>query len=533
MKKHVLIISILLVVVLAFSSCGNKGVKFADMVGSVAYEESNPTLSNKTAVSALEGYSRYIYDIDSYNHSYNELVFFKKLDDDSKKTIVSVYNLEKNSIVLTVNEEDIKKISCFSSCGHSFFMVSTLTKTDDTEEKNTTIYDATGKPVVTKKGLYTNGAVYTQADLFQFKNDIYRVNNDGSAEYVCDSAFAVDLSSVNLYTKTEDYYFGFPDDGVKVYNHKLDTVMYWELPHDVYDCDMHVLNGGKVLVQYLDLLPDDSKKYDLLMKKDGDQCKFDLTSLLIDVEKGKEKELELDFYVSLVISRDKVDYYSDSEIEWPKGLDNCAHIYYIRDGYLNYSAYNLEIVSLSSKCKVEGDICSDIEGIVSWSEVANDRYIYKDVSGDRYLVDGDGDKIGKVNNFYDYDYRNESYIVMDGRIYNYNLELVYDLEENGYEILHKLSHSFILADKDGNHKLFVNGQVVDIEGKVMSTYGGTLYTVLDGGKDKHQLFNDLGTLIIDAESNDDFTFDASGENCVLIKFNDSSENKDTYYLITK
>jgi len=533
MKKHVLFISILLVVALAFSSCGNKGVKFADMVGSVAYEESRPTLSNKTSVSALEGRSLYIYDSDAYNYSYGELVFFQNYDEESKKTTVEVYNLEKGSIVLRINKDDIKKISCFSSCGHAFFMVSTLTKTDDTEKKNTTIYDASGVPIVSKNGLYTNGAVYTTADLFQFKNGIYRVNKDGSAALVCDSAFSIDLSSVNIYIKTEDYYFSFPDDGVKVYDHSLNTVMYWELPHDVYDYEMNVLNGGKILVQYVDLLPNDSKKYDLLMKKDGEQCKFNLTSLLIDVEKGKEKELDLDFYVEYVISRDRVAYSSDTEEEWPKGLENYARIYYIRDGYLNDSSYNLEIVSLSSKGKVKGNICSDIEGIVSWSSVANDRYIYKDVNGDRYLVDGDGDKIGKVNNLGDTTPSNESYIVMGGRIYNYNLEVVYDLEESGYEILHKLSHSFILADKDGNHKLFVNGQVVDIEGKVMNTYGSTLYTVLDSGKNKHQLFNDLGTLIIDAESSDDFTFVLSAEDCVLVKFRDSSENKDTYYRISK
>ena len=496
MKKHILVICLLLSVVLSFSSCKGKGYDFAEVSDAFAYEAEYEILTSKEKVDDLNKLSVYSKSFYS-NSNFNELVLMVDRTADRDEAELSVYNLLDNRIVLTVSLEKFYSHSFFECGGKTFVMITTRTEVKLTDEYiySTSLYNASGTKLLTKNAEYDKDDVQIACDLLQFGGKIYRVGEDAALTLVCDAALYGNLSTLSLDCKTSDYYYAAKSESVSVYDHNLDRVYFWELSYDADLCLINPLAGGKVLVQYINTLPEDAKSYDLIV--DGDfldidaegKQKCELVSLLLDVEKDKEKELKLDYIVAKVMNTDEID--EDGKVyDLPDKIDNLAAVMYIEDDYLVTAESEIKTVVLNSKGKVASDFIGDVEDVMDIPYgVAPDRFLYSTESGDKILADSTGKSFGKINSFYYNEYRNESYIVISDRIYDWSLNLVYDLDEKGLSVDSNLAHGFILVDEKGEYSLFTDGNTTSISGEI----GGSnkqLYTVIDTDNYSYSLYNE-------------------------------------------
>ena len=519
MKKSVVLLSALLCAILLLSACAPAAVPAASLLGTSTYEET-PTLTSKSSISSLDDHSLFNYDSYYGNHSYGELAFFRSDDDE-----IRIYNVETANVILTVDYDEYVSASCFTCYENTFVILNTKKQSKNgNTEYSCTLYSAQGNSVATEKGQYGKDSVTTSMDMFQFASKIYRVSDKGEATFVCDTIAVGSLPSFDC--KTLSSYYRTGSSSITIYDHSLNKTFYWEVPVDTYNTIINPLAGGKILVQYLLVLPFDAKSYDVTYSG----SKFELVTLLIDTVTGKEKKLNLNYLVDYVDPSD-VDYGSD--YSFPNGVQNIAYLMPIKDKRIVEAETEYMIVDLSSDGKIISTLYSDLEGITSEPYyIANDRLIYSTANGDRFLIDASGNQIGKFNGYNNISNRNEKYFTIGGKIYDYSLKMVYDCEANNSTIYYTLAHGYILQDKNGDYELFTNGSTQSIDGSV-SVLSKQLYTVYDKLESKYTLYNDLGREIMNGDRNDYFNFITSSGDYALISVYDYSAGETVFYSIKK
>ena len=414
MKKIILVVAILLCTLLLCTSCG-KEISPAEFYENEPYEAAYSYTEAK-ALTAIGSEWDYVEASDG-------VMLFE--DEDN----YYVYDIDAAKVAKTiaVEDNDVEIVEIF---GVELILVENTTKVNDETKVTTTLYNLAGTAVVSGESDLDYDDDY--ADLFIFNETIYRIAEDGTAAEVCKATF---FDIPEFEAKTAEYYIASDGDSITVYDNSLAEVSYWEAPHqECEDLEIIPLSETRALVQYKVYLDENEKKYDLFI--DGE--KFDLVSVILNLEKGKEKDVDLDYVVNYLAASTFVVYPYGEEMMNYYEADNFVYINYIEDGKI---LTDDDLVVINAKNgKIKKEIAPDCE---SFRRVSEDRYILTSKSGNQTLVNGDGDVIANLGT--SSLSGNGTFAMKGKKIYDYDLNLIYDLEAKEANFIGYCGEGFIVT----------------------------------------------------------------------------------------
>ena len=420
MKKVISLTALILCVAMVLASCSFSDMSFKKFYKDLEYKAPNQfTESNQIAT--IDGLK---YQERSSQH----LLLFTTKDAENYK----IYNAKTDDIVLTLKTENTR-VDFFTVFETPFIKATETKTTDDTTTTYVRLYTAKGA-LITEAKNPTNTSITTTSDFFKFNGSFYRVNKDGSA-----TACSYYLASLPEITwKTENYYYAHTSNHVSVYDRDLNCIFYWEFPSaNITGMGIYLLEEGILLAQGVEILPDDANKYDYA----SSGTKYNIVSFILNAEKDKEAEVDLDYRVNYAYSMDCIYNYQETEANsLPKSVTNYSSVKFINDHRLDSRATEVVI-------KKNGDTITLAPEFDSLPDIAaKDRWIYTRDNGEQYLINEKGDIIGNITGVSSSD-RNENFIKIGEKILDYNLNLVYDAKTNGKKIIRVLQTSIILADE--------------------------------------------------------------------------------------
>ena len=462
-KKLLVLVAMLLCVVTVLASCASS-MKFEKVVGDGTYNDENPTLTTAAKV-----------DVKGEKvNAKGDLVVFKDTTDGLDTW--TVYNLATGATAWTATEtkteagatttevDYLVNLYTYDDEDVSWFKVTTTTTTvttvengpNDEDTKNAySLRDAKGTEFATSNS--KTATVVELLDLIRFDGKVYRIAKDGTIAYAFDLNDFAAMPAVTQ--KVGDYYYKVnvleEEEGlvianaISVYNSNLELVAHHTAHSEVSYTTYHILNNGNVLFQYMLEESDTTEDYDL--KMDGGYVT--VQSYLINVETGKVKELNLDFAIWGINARQ-----SDAD-QWiyDEKVENLAIVTYFEDERMDYSATAKKLVSLSNKGKVNGEVnLIDNQAPEMPKLVANNRWIVSDLAGNKFLLNEEGEVMANVTAMTNY---NASFIMLNGKIYDWDLNVKYDMAENDVTVKAILDHGVLMTNDDGETLIYANGEV--------------------------------------------------------------------------
>ncbi len=276
---------------------------------------------------------------------------------------------------------------------------------------------------------------------FSFNGKIYTLKDDVAA-FRRDVGFAP-LPSYDVETDTYNYELNY--DALYLYDKTDKLVASYNLPVDIEYSDMYVLANGNILIQYSTLLPYNSLEYDYkymarYAMSEGDNGeayyivpdgKYDLTTLVYDVE--TKTAAEVDFNYSISAFMNKYENEDDfAEIFVADKIDNYVALIPIEDKLIDER--NIKFVNLrSSDLKLLGYLAQEVPNQEDLPElIDNNRFVVDDMNGKTYLLNEKGEVLADVSdiNFNDPNQVatvNERRLILVGtKIYDTSLNLVFD-----------------------------------------------------------------------------------------------------------
>jgi len=221
------------------------------------------------------------------------------------------------------------------------------------------------------------------------------------------------------------YLYSYDDSSLMIFNHAGMACGTYRAGEDSR-ISCFVLDNGDVLIQEFTSVGIYESCDFVIMG-----TRYTMKSMIMDVVDGSVTEVELDFIVNDLES----EYGQESHeprIKLANGRDNLAVVYKVADGYVSQYA---SVCVLDNDCNVVYTVKNDTDGVTfeyGMTYIGNGKYI-AGMNSDGYyweaIFDLDGNFISAVSfasNITD------KYIVSDKAIYNYKMELVYDMEANGY-----------------------------------------------------------------------------------------------------
>jgi hypothetical protein len=197
---------------------------------------------------------------------------------------------------------------------------------------------------------------------------------------------------------------------------------------------------------------------------------------------------------------------------------------------ISNSRNSYELVTINAKNgKIDEELFSDNDNCFSITAVAKDRYKMTYKNGDVYLVNGNGDIIGKYNG--SSDQSNKSFLLKDGRLYDYSLKCVLDLKAEDKSVYAMLGHSVIIRDDEGDFYLFTSGkQTQSINGRV-TDYKEGFYITYDSENGTYRVYDENGTQIGSNIKGSSLSIVSSYKGGFVLSANVEGERR--YYVLTK
>ncbi len=494
MKKLLLISCLLLCVVLSLSACA-RNYKTADVFADT--DNSSNAFTKSTAISALDGayWQTSIGHVSLFQHSdgYNSYIVY----DMAEKRVVS-------------NFRDADNVKLMSISGTPLILVY--------ENEQTKLYSIKGSHVASADGTVDTYNISSNLNLFRFDNKIYRVEEDGSVVHVGNPMF---IPSITTFTKTvAGYYYDINSGSVYVYDSNLNLVASWENTSLSAESNCMVLANGNVIVQTLEPLPSDAKKYTLV----ADGVKYELTSYVINPKNGKVKTVKLDYVITEVIHNSDGIYGYDIN----EKIQNIALIIPI-ENQAPLNEAGARIVSLNKNGRINGNLFSDLKNYHAGDilPINDELFAYESSAGFIGLVDKSGKLVTTLNTLGDH--RNQHHTIISDIIYNWDFTTTYDLESHDMTYVATMENCIILEKSGTYYHYDANGTVYDINTSSKVTLGNDYY-IVENTSGKYDLYNDLGQRIASYNSKPSLvTYDTDGN--YIFRVSDSGIYK--YYILTK
>lgn len=499
------LIASLLATVMLLSSCSLFGgsIKFEKFADGSLYKDT-PAYAAAAAVADLANAD--------FETAQGDLILLEKEEKvgEEEYTKYIVYNLATGAVVYTVTETKTTQVQIqLGECNDAaYFTVYTATFTLD---ENQEVDYSKDPDVVADLYAGKDGAKIATAarmvqvekayDLLRFDGKCYRAAEDGTIAYAFDYSAMADMPEID--TATENYYYALGGEEFAIYDKNLAQVAYYAAPSYVDIEGYILLDNDKVFLQGFWSADPYTEDYDVL-SYDGE--KLNMLTALLDGKKGEIKEIECDYAV--------MDGYTDKEdLEEEcfnaEKLANLVWILPIENKRMNDSRSAVKMATVTEKGKIK--ILEDVTPFPTLEiECAGaNRWIAEDADRRDFLINEKAEILGEITNRTD---RNESYILADGKLYDYSLNMVYDYEAAKLSVKKVLDESILFTDKDGALISYANGAATTLIAKealltrnYVNSMSGSDYYVISDSTDpaaiKYEIYNEAGAKILTVDYN--------------------------------
>ncbi len=517
MKKTKLtaILALALSALLLFSACGSAGTPVKNLlIPDQAYTDNDPSLTEITTIADLKG--------TTYVTQSNELYYFTTTAASGINVYEKhiVYNVKTNTVVLTLTESATTniKLSLHTLYLHygddkgmsSYIEVTTTSwKLNEAEVK-------IGRDSVAVTLYNSNGTSFASAnrstdaialvDLLYFDGKCYRLGEDDIFTHAFDYSPLAEIPDVS--EKHGDYYYEFEDEYVKVYDATLQFVSAYYLPEYADVLSGGVLEDGNVFLQYVYQSADDSAEYTFITEDEIEfsfggsngtleaLVKYNLVTVLVNAKDGSAKTLECNYLIDYTLNAaDMSEAYAARLALNTKKMPVIAYGQLIENKRLSS-----ERLLILKKDGVPTEI-ADINGskVISFSYVANNRWEIE--CDDRsYLINEKGEVLGDVTNARSFG----NYLYADGKVYNYDLAVVFDYANAGLTLYSAMDNALILQNADSEYLLYTGGEaattIISKTAKLMlADVQDNFYVLLntEAPEDvKYDIYNDQGVKLL-------------------------------------
>lgn len=499
-SKIIVLVAALLTAVFVLTSCGASTIALVDCLApNATMADESVTYSGAAVVADLADMT--------YRNANGSLVYFTKSIENTEGVSYTkhvVYNMAAGAVVFTATNTKTSSytITLYSdenrSISETFYYFTVAKSTWKLDEDDDSYGNVTDKALYDAKGNKVTD--YTGSVSFQWVNDLcyfngacYTVDEDGVFTKKFDWSPLAKLPEIDA--KAGDYYYEYRDNGVYVYDAELKYVAGYLLPayEDAELTAMTVLENGKVLVQYFyvtDMLAEDYT----FMIEEGVKCI--LVTGLLNVEKGKFSEIDCAYMFN---SLSNTANYAEEMAEM--GINpEVVKVY----GSANRIGENKLIDENSVMVMVDkkGDVTEleqiNGENIIFFYLVADNRWVVSTPSH-RYLINEKGEVLGDITNASTM----LNYLAKDGKIYNYDLQVVYDYTAAHLSVDYTMENSILFTNADGDSVLYTGGSTLTTirtreSDKSIVAKGNNYFVVYDYSDAenlKYVVYNDLGTVI--------------------------------------
>ena len=519
MKKLICTICCLCLVALLCTSCSlfTKPLGLEKLVEGMSYEDKSDYAFTPSALTEID-----LPEKSTYVSHLDHLFVFENTIEKTKM----VYNAQTNKIILEYDSADISNIYFFHA--GEFTYVCVVHKYDD-GQKNTAIYTDSGSFIDEGNGNIGSSDIVSSRyhDLFYFGGLIYRAENR-SATVVVDNPFFGGIPSIDR--QTESYYYEIFDDYFAVYDKSLNEVFYKELSHvdGKTFTNVTVLSDNTVLLQKIDTLPETEEKYDAIYC--GEKINF--TSVIVNVETGKEKVVDLDYlalYVEYCKDYVETDHrYSNVTYSYDK-IENLVYVLLIDEfGVIDGDAPDNLAVIDSKTGKIDRMVFGEDDNCIYIEPIGNGKYVKYSASGTLYLLDENLETVGKIDGS-SVEESNYTYMISEYALYDYKLKEVFNYSEKNYTVHAVLKDSVIFKDESNVYYLYKDGRETKLPVDTVYAKGG-FYVGKDNAN--YKVYNTAGEIVgskVTATSCEVIRYDGG---CIVI-FNLTMGGGSVYYNLTK
>ncbi len=496
MKKCIILVALLLLTVMLFSSCA--GVVDAGKFYKNYSHDTEELLRGTSVRNNLQN-----MEVDATG---DYLVAMSETT--SEHTVISVYNVRSNKEIwrTTVEDGTVVNVDFKRVFEIDLIVVNTRSTLSSGEYSYLTeLFDDTGDRIAEAKKEILASTIKDSYDLFQFDKAIYRISPAGAVTVQEKSSLNMELPAFNFYNG--EYYAVYfcettGSEGryrlsaeATVYDMNLAKLVHWTPSMQTTfvsdpEAFLDVLNDGTLLFQYRQKLPALATDYDYA---DVNGDKYDLVTKIVKPEKGKEKEIKAKY--KLVSGADKdfqaIDAYVTNRTYrnlWGvhKAYDNYVKIYYIDDEQIYSGEHSARYVALNNKGKIKGELFSDLPliGDHLLRPTSDGNFYYVTTDNTYVLINDDGEKIAEAHDYNPAEWQeNANFYIHDGILYDRSLSEDFDFGLEGYK-LEKVMDYGVLLSKNGALYLH-DGNLTRIfgaeDGKSLVTATEGYYVIYDSG----------------------------------------------------
>ena len=516
-SKTLMMVVALLATVLLFCSCA---MEWEDVFVTVS-AESKPSYQSLEKVNDLLGAEM--------REQCDEMVYLTAYTDAGKIKHI-VYNLELGRVVyFRVETDAIAASISFKRVYGTALIIESVTTTalgSGASFVTTTLYKPNGVSVATT--MNAEPVFESVCDLIYFDGKYYRVDLEGAVSVAFE--YAPTAARPAVFGMSEIYYYAQYKDTITVYTRDgMRLVSHFSFPSYAQKTNFMILSNGNLLVQYMIAEAQTADKYTLIYEEQ----KMTLVTQIFDVAEGELEEIEANYLLKYGASS------AVYEEMWKKNglnreeLPNFATVWMIEEGARqDLQANLLQMVYLNDEGEIEDVLLVEDQNVQSIRMIAENRWVLTSVLGTEYLVDQEGKVLGEVNNA---EYHEERFFV-GGRIYDLNLQVVYDYGKDGATLIKKMNNSVLLKTYNGDIVCFANGESILVTRAGDAAYRfygveGGYYVVCDEGDStavKYEIYNDLGVKLFTLQDVTQPCFVAAGERSSLI-FGYNADGKKVYY----
>ncbi len=439
-------------------------------------ETENTKLSSMERIEALGG---------TRVNAEGTLVLYETVDAEGKRT-QCVFNIASGAAVLTVTDTEQEKhtVALKSSGDAAWFFVETQDGEADEAKISLSLFDASGVAFAKKEELtlIEREALTFDAsvlDLILLDREVFRPEKNGSFKRAFTLETFASLPSFD--TKVGDYYYVEDGEAFHIYDKSARLTATYRVPAAAQSFDHFYLADGTLLIQYATAEDEHSQEYTYI---DGGQ-KYMLHHLLVSASTGEQTVLtDISMYISMVISDDEIF----NSLGMNANIDNLVIGYPVQDGVLEMNDHSVYSVLLSNRGRVTSmveDIIPAMQGGLLYG-VAKNRWAVMNLAGEVYLLNEWGGIVGRFpENFTSSVKSAAKLFVHDERIYDWDLNLLYDMKENGV-LSHEMVGTSVLMKKENGEALLFDGHSRSVitlaqaeSGKTVSVRGGILIAVAE------------------------------------------------------
>ena len=431
------------------------------------------------------------------------LALYEKQDEAGRKTL-TVLHLARGKILAEIAETDTVsyEVVLCNSGGAAWYSVTAIARSGSEVRYSLSLCDDKGEIFAQKKDMtlavYNSLQYAAVLDLVRFEREVFRVDADGTVR----SAFHLDTFAglPNFQQKMDDYYFVFGDKCCYIYDENAVLTAMYHIPSAGLDPKLFVLSDGTLFAQYVTFGGEHMDDY--TYAENGQ--KYKLHQVLISADDGAQTPLDdPEFYFESILS--------DADEIRRRGLntsiENLAQGYYIKDYLLDTSTHCLSAVLFSDR----GKITSAVENIIPAMYggeiygVAKNRWVAKNLAGECFLLNEWGSIVGSFPNRDSSDLTiAKSLFICDNQIYDWDLNLLYDMEENAVLSHMLVGSSVVMYKENGETLLFdpVKKEATELlaagADKSVSVLGSTLIAIeqmVDGDK-QYEIYNEKNVYLV-------------------------------------